>query len=396
MIGGVLVAAAFVAIMVAAHLSRRSRHVAGGFQVLVRRFEKREDEPWTRVTVSSGAAISLSAETFGIRVVKAIAGNDFDIQIGDPAFDAKVHLRGREDLVVAALHAQARSDVVRLIEMGGEVKVGGDIVVEFPSETIDIARPQPVMIAVAQALTGVRSIPEALAKNALADPEPGVRLRNLELLCGNHRESPAARPAAEAALADPDPRVRLCAALFTKDAAVLRAIAGDASLDGALRAEALRNLRDGDPATVTAALDSGVEALQILALHAAAIARDPAMLEKALSLCAGSDAVAEAAAKALGAFEDPRVQPALIELLRRKAPAVQTAAAWSLGQIGDVDAVEPLLPLAKHSEAARLAIRRCQGRLGAVESGRLSVAEPGESGALSVAAEPGAISLKEK
>lgn len=404
---GFFVGAVLFGALVARYLAKLSARVPSieGFTVRASEREKREGEYVTRMVVRGSSKISLCGETFGIRLAKAFAGRDFDVAVGDPEFDGKVHLRGAEDLVVASLTASARESILALVAMGGEVKTNGEVYLEQPGRLRNTSLLRDllaIMVAVAKALeaVGEEGIVAALAANAANDPEPGVRLRNLELLFSAHRDSPAAQSAAAAGLDDPDARVRLCAAIFAKDPRALRALVVDASADAAVRAEALRNLHDRDPETLALALDSGEEELQSVAMHSVATGRESALLERVLRLApAAGDGLAEAIGKALGVFDDPRVQLALMRMLNRAAPAVRRAAAWSLGQVGTVAAVELLLPVMERDEdqevkdAARLAIRRIQGRLGPVEEGRLSVIEAGNEGGLSVAPSDGGLSL---
>jgi HEAT repeat protein len=108
-------------------------------------------------------------------------------------------------------------------------------------------------------------------------------------------------------------------------------------------------------------------------------------------------------AEALGVLGDPATEPALLRLLEDASTQVQCAAARSLGSIGSVLAVEPLMPHteglgnAQRRQAARAAIGQIQSRLGNVEAGRVSLAEDALSGAVSLAGQgseaAGALSL---
>ena len=55
--------------------------------------------------------------------------------------------------------------------------------------------------------------------------------------------------------------------------------------------------------------------------------------------------LAQAVVKALGEREDPRCEPVLLKLLAHSDGAVRRTAAVSLGLVGTIRAVEPLLPL---------------------------------------------------
>ena len=394
---GLIVWLSFLQKVVRARRSGSWKRSVLGFSVRVSDSRQPGDYPFrTRVVVGSGSKISCSP-----------AGHA-GVSTGDAEFDKTVRLQGPEDLVLASLDADARRSIAALVGMGGEVKPNGDIVLQHNGQlygTPLLDEIAGLMAAVATALSAVEpdQVAAAMARNAAGDPEPGVRMRNLKLLLKTYRDSPAARAAAAAGLRDADPAVRLCAASFAKDPGMLRQLVADASVAGPVRAEALRHAWEGSPETVMLALDSGVEEVEIVALQVAAVGRHASMLDRVLALANGaSDRLAEATAKALGAFQDPRVQPALLDLVRRDSREVRRAAAWSLGQIGAVETVEPLLQLAGQDpfedvqDAARLAVRRIQSRLGAVDEGRLSVTESSDEGALSVAPDEGGVSLADQ
>lgn len=397
----------FAAIAVVRWLTRPDTVLTGhGDHVILEESDHGGGSFETRLRLPCRTQISLSRPTSGIQLAKAIAGEDFGVDVGDAEFGKLVHLRGPEDLVVATLSHATREAVLRLVLMGGEVRPEGEVFLRHEGRlrrTRLLDDVVAVLAAVAKALTALRpdGIPAALAANAANDPEPGVRLRNLRMLLAKHRDSSEALKAAAKALDDPFPALRLAGATFAKDPQTLRALVSDASIDAGLRASALSELHDDDPETLAVALDSGAEELQAVALRAVAHAREVSLLPRVLALAGAGDVAAEAAAKALGAFDDPRVLPALLTLLlKRKSAAVQRAAAWSLGQVGTVDEVEPLMlfldsPDAEVRETARLAIRRIQGRLGNPGEGRLSVVSSAEHGALSVAGPEGAVSLPE-
>jgi hypothetical protein len=96
-----------------------------------------------------------------------------------------------------------------------------------------------------------------------------------------------------------------------------------------------------------------------------------------------------------------------VQLLADDSSHVQQASAQALGAFGSVAAVEHLLPLARGlfdsqlRQAARSAVSTIQARMGDVEAGRVSLAEPQAlEGAVALAdtaaARIGAISLEDE
>ena len=118
-----------------------------------------EDRDVTRIVLKGERGISLSGETIGIRIAKAFAAEDFDVDVGDAPFDKPVHFRGQEELIVASMNAGAREAVRALVAMGGEVKPGGEVTLQMEGDLwrtpllLDLAA---VMAAVARSLSAVR------------------------------------------------------------------------------------------------------------------------------------------------------------------------------------------------------------------------------------------------
>lgn len=138
----------------------------------------------------------------------------------------------------------------------------------------------------------------------------------------------------------------------------------------------------------------------------ARLGRMPRAEHFGLLLPTSSPAEAASIAQLLGELGEVRAETSLVDLLAHKDPAVQLAATNSLGKVGSVRVVEPLLALARSagriastelSRAAEASARAIQARLGDVAPGRLSLSEvAAPAGALSVAREEGSVSLADR
>ncbi len=345
-------------------------------------------------------------------VKKALAGED--LLTGDRPFDEAVYVAGPADAALATLSSPARQAVRDLFAAYPTTSLaGGRLVVEtlLSEDLPDFFVQQPLEAVVRAArLLRVSSVPEALAENARADPEPAARLRNLEALLRYHARSEEAAAALRAALVDPSPEVRLAGASSHPGAEsdpVLAALAEDRSAPARVRALALERLAARRPYPEIAALarralgsDDPLELRGALALVGAA--RDALALDAVLGLLSRGEAaheVAVQAAGALGAIGDARAEPALLALLGQDRAEVRQAAARALGAAGTVRAVEPLLPIARGAvfapglrEAALEALRRIQGRLVGASAGQvsLSTTEQQAAAGLSLVEEDGA------
>jgi len=188
----------------------------------------------------------------------------------------------------------------------------------------------------------------------------------------------ALKPLLEA-LADPDPAQRRVAVdvlghLGNRNAAgpLLALAEGDAPVELRIRAlEGVGRLKDPEVAARLAALATGSER-RLREVAAWALAQvHGARSEPALRtlLAQGDPGVRAHAAIGLGASADPRVADMLEAAVQNeRSPAVQAAAAWSLGEVGD-DAAVPLLvsalrgapPLVARASALALGALATQG-----------------------------------
>jgi hypothetical protein len=323
-------------------------------------------------------SLVVRADTLGRSLGRFVEGRD---DIGD------------QPIGDAALSFTARQQLRSLIERGGQVHQGR---VEY-ERRVAVSHDRAWLVPLLRSMSklgkalSVRpdTLHQRLADNARHDPIAAVRSRNLRFLSDPHTRTPEALVAstARALLSDVSSPVRLQAArqLPAEGRPVLRALAAAVSLETELRVEALQALDERgapDPELLSRLLGSGPPELASAALAIIA-ARRLDGLSPAVVMCAQSEhaAVRAAVAGALGSLPAERAEGVLIQLLSDSSRDVQQASAESLGAIGSVAAVEPLLPLAEGlgraqlRQAARAAIGRIQSRLGQVEAGRLSLAE---------------------
>ncbi len=363
------------------------------------------------LAVAAGAERRRIPRSLVLRAEPALAGvtrilaRD-EIVTGDDAFDRAVSVRGSTAEALAALSRPARLALRGLLQRGSldvrdgrvemRLRLGGD----EPESDRFVARRAAALVAALALAPG--EVPARLARNALSDRVPGVRLRSLEILQRTMAGDPEQVRATRGALGDADAGVRLAAARFAGDEgiAALRGLVEEESAEPAVRREALVVLELLQPA------ERAVEALAALRPDAIASAEVRHAFLTAVgrlrvathrpwieSLLDDRDVpTACAAAAALGDLGDVVVEPALLRALGRVSPDVKAAAARSLARVGTVAAVEPLLRFAKDvwadpplREAAQDAVAAIQARLDGAEAGGLTLADaPDARGALSV------------
>jgi HEAT repeat protein len=379
-----------------------------------RRSQGKSSATYTRIRVRAPGVpgnLSLGNEGFFSSIQKALGGQD--IQTDDKGFDELLRIRGDEAQVVALLGDEARRAVRREVGGSGVSVRDGEAYWETRGHLRDrvelVSRVRGMIDLEKQLTLGSTSIHERLSRNALADRNPRVRLRNLVLL---QRRAPSSREAVETsrALMDfADPSVRLAAAMHLGDEglATIEALVNAPDVDAALMSDALQHLIANVPVTrvggiLESALDSHHEAVQHVAIQGITKLGHRGAIDRLVRVGDGdSTRLTVTVATALAQLGDPRAEPALVRWLGRNNEAVCIAAARALGTIGTVAAVEPLLPHTKGlltdadlKRAAREAIEKIQSRLGDVEAGRLSLSEVAQrDGALSLSEEAGKLSM---
>jgi HEAT repeat protein len=363
--------------------------------------------------------LELSAESGWAELTKIFTGGD--VKVGDADFDEWVRVKGPEVNALAALSEPARRAMEQLVGEGVTLK-GGALkftvagrLVEDRSAFWGGATRRTVLGRIQRAVDASErlSVPRgeigvALARNALEDPVPEVRKRNLEALAAHYPHGPLARKAASKALEDGDPSVRFLGARLAGGdggAAELGALASGTAIPPAVRVVALTELKAMGrlPELLTAAhamlgagdaplLKDVLAVIGTVPVLAGADLERAAMMERIAALAVRPE-LADACATALGALGDVRAQPLLLRLLATGDTDAKAAAARALGRVGTIEAVAPLLEQARPlllngglKETLRGAVRQIQARLGDAEEGRLSLASEHDAvGALSVA-----------
>ncbi|MEY4547108.1 MAG: hypothetical protein RL685_3303 [Pseudomonadota bacterium] len=316
-----------------------------------------------------------------------------DVPIGDAPFDELAELSGLDARSCAALSHSARQQLLRFLQLGGEVQRG---VLWFARDGSG-SHERDSLLALLQFLSQLGkalavtsdTLHQRLSDNALRDPSAGVRWRNLRFLAAPETQTPPALLAstARALLTDQDNAVRVLAGqhLGAEGFPVLRTELTDAGVHVEIRIAALRALAelrapDLEPLLGTVLTESSPAELVCAALANVVEQRRSALIP-AVARCSESDSesVRRAVAHALGKLAGG--EPALLRLLEDTSPDVRQAAVEALAKVGSVQAVEPLLPLSQGlvpgplRNAARAAITRIQARLGHVEAGRVSLAD---------------------
>jgi hypothetical protein len=357
--------------------------------------------PWRHRIEVSGfgeipAALSIRPES---AIDETLEGADF--QTGCPEFDRQVRIRGNPGEILAVLDAETRRQILSaVVESGARIRTGHLTLVQG-----NIRRaPETVrrLVELGRRLAiRPEEVPPRLARNAAEDPEPAVRLNNLQILQEFHPECAEVREASRIALGSNRPEIRLAAARFlgVEGLPVARELALSANAAADIRRQALehflRNVMPEDLAPVLEELAASPAPELLPALvegvgrvrHAAVLSRLTGLVDRF------DDETAAGYARAAVRLGEAAAEPGLLRLLERDAEAVQAAAARALARVGTVRAVEPLLRLARGSsgaprEAARVAVLQIQSRLGDAEAGRLSLAAPAEGeGALSLPGE---------
>jgi HEAT repeat protein len=386
-----------------------STHRQPGLSVRFERWEEREEpDKGTQVSVESlhGSLVDLTLRAES-GPAAADEGPAREIETGDEPFDRVFHVTGPMAAVRAVLTAPMRADLLSLRAEADLEVVGGELRAHIPWKPSPLARTEPLLLRTlprlleaAHALRPPSDLPDALATNALSDPEPSVRIGNLLALV---REWPALEITAStlrAACADADEgvRVRAAIALGAAGSDVLLEVARRASAHDRPAARAIvalgdrltseeaasilaRSLRARHPETARACLHHLAQSGQETVIP---------VLSRVLTVEHGELAVAAAEALALTGLS--AAEPPLLAALGRDVAAVRQAAAAALGRIGTVEAVLRLREMETGDSddatrrAARVAMAAIQSRLPGASPGQLSLSAE-EGGTLSLAGE---------
>ena len=374
------------------------------FRVVARRGD-------TRVTISGGWRTGGSLTTLTLRLtdpllpgVRILQGDEPGLRTGCPSFDAE-HLVTGSSLRTALAHLglRGRTAVNQLRRSGATIEHGA---VEHELRPADLTTHLiGVTLDAAEALTlRGRTVEEALADNAVTDPEAGVRLANLRQLLLHNPSSQPAMVAAHASLRLPGWGARIEAAAFLAPAAgdLLMEAMTQVGVTEEERVRALEVILAHYPpemalAAVTAGLRSTHRAVRVAALvRAAGLSKErlqPLLLELILT---ADDAEGTRIAQLLTERGDWQAEEALLNLLTRTDPGVRLAAIGALGAVGTGRAIDSLEPLTRgffgngpEKAAAKAALERIKVRRAASPVGRVSLADMGDvRGGLSLADAP--------
>jgi HEAT repeat protein len=342
----------------------------------------------------------LHSEDLGASIAKTLGSRE--IEVGDPAFDDQMYVRGSPSLALAVFDSDTRVQTLGLFsEPYGRVwlsegvlryeRVGGADVPVWVELTL------PPLLEVARRLARPADPAGRLAANARQDPLSAVRLANLRALVRDYRNRPAAREALRHALRDSDPGIRLRAAreLGDEGRQELLRLALDTAGSEEVQAVAIRVLGgrlpidEGEPilrqALRARRLQVAEACLEALAHHGERGVVE--LLGRVLAVERG--ALAVAAARALGASGEPLAEAPLAAALDRRDEGVAVAVAEALGGVGTAAVIPSLRAMESGSDdedlrrAARKAVARIQERLTGASPGQLSLAGR-ESGQLSL------------
>jgi hypothetical protein len=382
------------------------RGESGDFTVMLQTYQRGKNDSGTRLVVADKreripASLDLRAEGFSSAVEKTFGAKE--VEIGDPAFDEQVYVRGPEELLLALLDEPTRALVLRAAAAGGRI-VDGKIRVEWRGggNKEKLVRALEAFLAAAQSLTRPLDVPVRLIEGLRSDALPGVRLRCLDLLARRSPLDERARAAFRETLGATDTELRLRAAMALggEGRETLLEIASSPASEESRAARALAALGRATPVERTASILSGAlrSGRRSLAFAAVAALGNSAAAEAVPHLApflGHADAeLAVAAARALAEISAPAAEPPLMAALRSENAEIRLAAADGLGRSGSAAAVAPLhavvdahvLDLDLRS-AARQAIASIQSRVPGASPGQMSLAEGGEAGQVSLAGE---------
>ncbi|MCC6621936.1 MAG: HEAT repeat domain-containing protein [Deltaproteobacteria bacterium] len=341
-----------------------------GHAVFVRTFTTgsgKNRRRWTEVTCTPRPSIDaqIGADGFFRRVLDLD-----DVEVGDPAFDRALRVRGADADLLAVLDEGTRDAVRSAVGLGWTFdrgtwkrKVSG-----YATSELDSMIERAVSLGRRFAMPASER-PARLRQRATSDPFPKIRRRALELLVP-HAAGGETRAALATAVDDPDPGVRLVAALALGDVTRVAPLVQERDDAVALAALAALAERFPDHPASAAALD---------ALRDAAPRRAWQVRARLLD--------------ALAQVRRPWAEAHAIEALGDEEDDVRLAAARALGQVGTIARAVPALVPHRDKflggavkDAARDAILAIQARAGSPDAGRLAVVDEVAAGQLSLAA----------
>ncbi|HYG64776.1 MAG TPA: HEAT repeat domain-containing protein [Thermoanaerobaculia bacterium] len=374
--------------------------VAARAGVMEVRFEKIPKRGlWVHLTIPGLLATS------GLRLRREpfVALGAREIETGDESFDQTFLVEGSAGLVMALLDSKARRLLLQ-INVEGELEIRGGVV---SVRVTDTTLPQllPLLLELGQRFTTGSDTVRRLAASAREDREAGVRLRSLLLLEREFPREQVTRDTLRAACSDPAPQIRLRAAIArgAEGRETLMALAEDPEVDDDWSAQAVSTLGRQLPHERTQEiLRQSLRRRRLGTAHACLAAlgqwRGAALDELVKVLEREPDALAAAAALALGESGEAAAEPPLLRALQHGSAEIRSAAATALGRVGTAAAVLPLKEAAEEDRelrrVARQSVAEIQSRIEGASPGQLSLAQS-EAGQLSLATDPsGQLSLR--
>jgi len=368
---------------------------------------------WTRYQVTTkgaAAALNLGPENFFSSMGVSLSSR-VDHQIGDRAFDDAAIIDGNEASALAVLHHGFREPFAAAMHQGVRLKAG-----TFYLRRSGVTRDTDRLVYEVERLLALAHSAEVghvvrrIARNALTDPEPGVRQRCFEYVLARHPNHDATRHLLEEGRRSPwaDVRIRVASRLGKDGLPLLEGVVGDARIAPQWRAEALRRAAGlGSSRTAELAIhvvETGYGSLLDAGLDVALRMRLPAFAPRIRARLQRHDVHdVPRALRALAATGDASDEALLLTYLDADDEPTVIAAIEGLGTLASIGAVEALLELSKGvfrdrdiKRAARAAVESIQARAGGGGHGGLAVAAEVEAGGhVAVVAEHGAQAVDE-
>lgn len=346
-------------------------------------------------------------------------GKADDVQLGDPAFDARFFVQSKYSAdALSVLTPEVRKNLCSLPET------------KYKSRPLDISgntRTATLTLAFSlNAVEHVKRLLEALVGMALAhknpkgalienlnnETSPEGRMRLLAALCQAYANDVETTKVLNASNRDPDPGVRVFVSVLSKDpnanALVSQALEADTA-NSCVRAVRILGEKNfpmdplfvGDFLTKALSVPTSPAFLSAAAHSLGHIRYGPGVETLIHVYNTNADfQVCSAVVRALAQIGDARAEEVFIRAVERNWPEIELIAIEALGRVGTLRAIAPLIQLGEDPTrdknamaAANKAVARIQSRIGDRARGGLFIEEdPSMVGALSPALEGGEVS----
>ena len=343
-----------------------------------------------------------------------------DLLVGDPVFDEEILVEGRPRDVLARLDAPTRARLLEELRRKRTEIAKGELRRDLPDllPAPTLVRDVRSLVELAKRLQLRGGVSENLARNAMGDPLPPVRLRNLEVAQSDFPGHGTTIAASRRALEDEDFAVRLQGARFLGEEGIPAVIAIATTEDPSeeARREAAQHGRHlaGVPAHVRVAalkhlvqqldeerlepvlrhyLEKGEGRARRLAVKTAGTRVSRSLLPELRRLVDDPDEeTAVALADTFGRLADPTAETDLQALLRHDSEPVRRHAAMALAGCGTVASI-PLLRASVRSSWTENRLARTVDRTVAAIQSRVQGAEAGQLSLAQIEADRGDLSL---